>query len=475
MSSTGQRTVRQTTGNFAAAVARSPVARATIATTPIGGRGNQNPNPPGGGGGPPGGGPPGGGGGGNPPNPPPAPPAPQPAPVFALSPARVNPNAFIDYSPSAGAKLFSKVTASLEYMFDVEERSVQTFIETLINRAVMAGWDDGTGNIIMFDNRNLLTAHGTLTLEEIQTEAATYVNQATRRAQNSYQMYICIMASLTEDGRAKILTEAEHYTVNGIYSGPLLFKVLMTKATTDTRATVSYIRLSLAELDTYMATVNSDIEKFNMYVRQKMMDLNYRGEESNDLYVNLFKGYMACSDSVFRNYIQRIKDRYDEGEDMTIDNILTKGLTKYQELTQDKSWNRPSEEQQQLTALTASFEALKDKNLQLAKGLTRSSDSKYVNSSKKKGQKGSNERKKTSKKKKKLKDERDYASKKVPPKQHEGKQKVRDGKTYYWCDEHLAWCLHKPEECKLKEEREKSDGNSAQTALSKALEVILEE
>ena len=473
MSTTGQRTTaRQTTGTFADAT-RSPVARATVATTPRGVRGNQNPNPPGGGGGPPGGGPPG-GGGGNPPVPPPAPPVPQPAPVFALSPARVNPNAFIDYSTSAGAKLFSKVTAPLEYMFDVEERSVQTFIETLINRAVMAGWDDGTGDILTIDNRNLLTANGTLTLEEIETEATTYVDQATRKAQNSYQMYVCIMASLTEDGRAKILTEADHYTVNGIYSGPLLFKVLMTKATTDTRATVSFIRLSLAELDTYMATVNSDIQKFNMYVRQKLMDLNYRGEVSNDLFVNLFKGYMACSDAVFRNYIQRLKDRYDEGEDMTVDFVLTKGLTKYQELKQDKTWNQPSEEKQQLTALTASFEALKDKNLQLAKSLIQKPSPQKPFSSKKKSTKGAKEFKKGARKKK-LKDEKDYAWKKIPPKAGESKQKSRDGKVYYWCEEHMAWCLHKPEECKLRQAREKSDGDSAQTALSKALEVILEE
>ena len=53
-------------------------------------------------------------------------------------------------------------------------------------------------------------------------------------------------------------------------------------------------------------------------------------------------------------------------------------------------------------------------------------------------------------KKKKLKDEKDYAWKKVPPKPNESKQKVRDEKTYYWCEEHMAWCFHKPEECKLK-------------------------
>jgi hypothetical protein len=32
------------------------------------------------------------------------------------------------------------------------------------------------------------------------------------------------------------------------------------------------------------------------------------------------------------------------------------------------------------------------------------------------------------------------------------------GKTYYWCTNHQLWCLHKPSECKLKEEDTKKDG-----------------
>jgi len=75
------------------------------------------------------------------------------APIFALSAARVNPNNFIDYSTSAGQKLFSKVTTYLEYTFDVEEESIQTFIETLSNRAVMAGWNSGASSILTISQK----------------------------------------------------------------------------------------------------------------------------------------------------------------------------------------------------------------------------------------------------------------------------------------------------------------------------------
>jgi len=117
------------------------------------------------------------------------------APIFALSPARLNPDEFIDYSTSAGQKLFSKVTTYLEYTFDVEEESIQTFIETLSNRAVMAGWNSGVTNILTISQKNLLSQHGTITLQEVRDDALTYVQEHNRKAQNSYQMYVCIMAS----------------------------------------------------------------------------------------------------------------------------------------------------------------------------------------------------------------------------------------------------------------------------------------
>jgi len=391
---------------------------------------------------------------------------------FALSPARLNPDDFIDYSTSAGQKLFSKVTTYLEYTFDVEEESIQTFIETLSNRAVMAGWNSRITNILTVAQKNLLSQHGTISLQEVRDDALTYVQQHNRKAQNSYQMYVCIMASLSDAGRAKILTEGDNYTVNGIYSGPLLFKVLMIKASTDTRATVTFIRLSLTELDTYMVSVASDIEKFNQYVRQKQQDLLYRGENTQDLYANLFKGYLACSDSNFTSYIQRIIDRYNEGENMTIDEILSKGLTKFMELKQAGTWNRPSADQEKIMALTASFEALKDKKLKLANHLTTHSKPK------RKPDKKSNKQNFKSKPKSKIKDERDYAWKKVPPGKDDPKSKTRDGKTYHWCEDHMAWTPHTHEQCKLRLQRDKDSKSSSSDIsqeVSKALQVILEE
>ena len=59
--------------------------------------------------------------------------------------------------------------------------------------------------------------------------------------------------------------------------------------------------------------------------------------------------------------------------------------------------------------------------------------------------------------------------KKVPPKEGEPKTKQKNGKTYYWCEDHQLWCLHKPEDCTLKQQREKdSDDNNKENQANNA-------
>ena len=88
-------------------------------------------------------------------------------------------------------------------------------------------------------------------------------------------------------------------------SGPLLLKVIISKAHVDSRATVSHIRHSLTVLDAKMIELDSDIQAFNQHVKAQIQSLATRGETSNDLLVNLFKGYKAANDVKFADFICR--------------------------------------------------------------------------------------------------------------------------------------------------------------------------
>jgi hypothetical protein len=155
----------------------------------------------------------------------------------------------------------------------VESSQIYQFIEFLRDRAVSLWWLAGQGNIIDIPDsggtsRNLIKQYGQLSRQNVQEHVAGNFGQSNlQRSQNAQQMYYCIMASLTESGKNKIISEAEQHTVNNQFSGPDLFKLLMNKAIIDTRATSTKLLSNSMNLDDYMSTCNSNIELFNQHAK----------------------------------------------------------------------------------------------------------------------------------------------------------------------------------------------------------------
>jgi hypothetical protein len=385
-------------------------------------------------------------------------PPPQAPVAFAKSPGQANPDQPIDYSTTAGQKQWQEATAPLSIKFKVEDKQVNQFNEILMERAEKQGWATGNSSILTINvdgnDYNLIREYGRIPMETLRNTVTGYVNNQTRQSQNDYQMFHCIMNSLTEEGRLKILTEQDKYHIGAANdrtpSGPLLFKLLMQKAIIDTRATSSLLRENLSSLDTYMATIKSNIEEFNEYVKQNYEGLLARGERCDDIMINLFKGYMAASDSEFVRYIKTKKDAYDDGGDLTSDALMTLALNKYEMLKKQDAWNAKSIEQEQIVALSAELQKIKDANLKLAKSIKDKKSSKG-----KKDDKGGSGKSGGFKKGKRAIDK--YAWKKEPPKEGQPKTKEVKGRTYHWCEEHMAWVAHLPEKCEVKLERERQE------------------
>jgi hypothetical protein len=69
-------------------------------------------------------------------------------------------------------------------------------------------------------------------------------------------------------------------------------------------------------------TVDSNISKFNQYVKLLVQSLTARNQKTSDLLINLFKGYGAVSDKVFRTWLMRKQDNHEEGEELTPDELM---------------------------------------------------------------------------------------------------------------------------------------------------------
>eukprot|EP00978_Attheya_sp_CCMP212_P009439 scaffold22331_cov106-Attheya_sp.AAC.1 len=127
-------------------------------------------------------------------------------------------------------------------------------------------------------------------------------------------MYECLSKSLTVEDLNAILAEVDIYTMRGIPSGPLFPKVIIRSAYIDTRATTTArVRTSLSCLDTYILTIDCNIKVFNAYMHGLRNDLAARGETTNDLLFNLFKGYDTVVDLDFKDYTKQKKSSYEDG------------------------------------------------------------------------------------------------------------------------------------------------------------------
>ena len=216
----------------------------------------------------------------------------------------------------------------------------------------------------------------------------------------------------------------------------------------DTNATSTNIRTNLTKLDKYLPTIGHDITKFNTYVKILVEGLKSRGETTQDLLVNLFKGYLACSDKEFVRYITTKKDAHEEGVSINLDKLMTFADNKYKTLVQNETWNAPDANEEKILALQVEL-----KKLKAQKG-----------KSNKTNKQAPKKREKNPKVKVKNNRLPDFFGKK-PKKGDEMKPKTWKGKLWYFCGEETGgkcaglWRRHKPSKCEGKAAK-KAEGES---------------
>ena len=159
---------------------------------------------------------------------------------FALSPALVT-NEVIDYSTSVGQKLYNAAVESLQDPYDGSEDGLHIFLEQLKTRAECMGWMtilDVPPDLAQPDEViNIISDYGQLSLQQIRDHATTYVQQQVRAAQDSAQLYQCLMHTLTKEAHANITLLQQDYFIDNAASGVLLLKVIISEAHVDTNAT----------------------------------------------------------------------------------------------------------------------------------------------------------------------------------------------------------------------------------------------
>ncbi|KAI2496052.1 hypothetical protein MHU86_18473 [Fragilaria crotonensis] len=371
----------------------------------------------------------------------------EPPVIFALAPALAIDGA-LDYTRSDHAKIYKAgIRQVLDDLFNCEADNLFQFLKDVQDRADEMGWTGGILNITLNadepDEReeNLIENYGTLTLEQVVISELQYIEEEGRPAQDTYMLYKCLMASLTTDAKKKVSIWSSQYRIgeNNVCSGVALLKVIIRESHLDTNATTNQIRTKLSSLDQYITTIDSDIGRFNQYVKLLLQSLTARNQSTSDLLINLFKGYGAASDEVFRAWLGRKQDDHEEGEEMTPDELMLAAKNKYDSMVEKGTWNAPTAEEK-IVALEAKLETtVKNLNKKVSFELGKKTSGKKT-SDKSKNKKGHNKQK-------------GHPKTWSKPKQGDKKEVEHKGFTWYWCGKDTGgkcekWRAHKPNECK---------------------------
>jgi hypothetical protein len=181
----------------------------------------------------------------------------------------------------------------------------------------------------------------------------------------------------------------------------------------------------------------------------------------------LFAAYQVVPCFNFKTYINRMHEDYldDKLPTLTHESLMGMAKSKFNNLQKKGTWGAKSLDDDKIVAMTAAINELKGQ-LKLSPQLAATAE-KGNKKKKEKGQKNKNKIDKSDR----VKQKKDKAWKKVPPKDGEKHEKKHDKRTYYWCKHHMAWTMHSPKDCCLGKEQKGEKASSATFAAAAATAV----
>lgn len=382
-------------------------------------------------------------------------PAEAPDQEFLRTPLAKHSDGVIRFDSKAGSKYYEQATQSLfstNERFDVEPNRFQMFINLLHNRAKDLGMLKAGANAMVpvdVDNPageaiDSIAAYGSTTLAQVTAWETTFINTESRNSQNTKILYELIKNSLSVQGFQRVQVWKDQYTIGEHMSGGCFLKIVIRESHLDTNATISTLRLNLCNLDAYVRDNGTDIAAFNTYVQNQIDGLSARGETTDDLIVNLFKGYKEIKDENFSQYIRQIENGHEDGTSV-IDphSLMIRAVNFYKKQLLRKEWDQPSKHKLDVMALEAKIASLQKMQ-------------KQGGGSNKNQPKGKDVGDKSKSKASSSKPERPkWLSDHVKPKEESIKEPRKwNNAKWYWCGDETGgkcggkWRTHKPSECK---------------------------
>jgi hypothetical protein len=172
-------------------------------------------------------------------------------------------------------------------------------------------------------------------------------------------MIIYLKESLEDNFKLEVYKHAALYTITGNEVGELFLWQIIKLVNADTRATVWHIREQLTMLPRVVLKLNSDVKEINKWINNQMSALRSRGKDSEDLMINIFKGYAVVNDKQIVNYIADLRTQYEDGRiDMDADKLMIWGYQKFKNLGLSETLEAPAVDKADIVALKTQTEEI---------------------------------------------------------------------------------------------------------------------
>ncbi len=174
-------------------------------------------------------------------------------------------------------------------------------------------------------------------------------------------MSICLEKLLMADAQARLLTNQNKCTFDGVEYAPLMYKIIMHLATINSIATTQTLCNNLQLLGVYLATINGNINNVHNRFDKNYSQSIVKGATIDDPICILFKAYLVVTCHNFKMYIRHQHKDYLDGKltTFTHEALMTSAKCKFDWLKTKRPWGAKSPDDKKIVAMTAALSALK--------------------------------------------------------------------------------------------------------------------
>ena len=393
----------------------------------------------------------------------------QPSPAATVAPARSPSTLYFDVDPfqgninpgtTEGQKLYLKATAPLptSERIAVVQSKVRQFMDMIETDSNDFAWGQLVNLIPVSptEHKSLIYNYNEISLDKVKAQAhriwgncqATLATpfpfmrsvQPIDPSNNPVHKEIFflrvrsrmiakrIQGSITPESWKVLLQQKDHFSWlnehgNYDHDGPTMLKLLISVVNPNTRVGVRDLRSEIrnATLAKFGHNVKSMLESMN----GNYLQIIRKGQTHDNFEDDLFEALLTTKNLVFKNYIQRIQDEWEAGQDILPSELIATAIQKYNNMLLRGLWTQNETSESKLAALATRLKTVENN--------VRNSGS------------SSNTPSSSSGKKKYGIDEWRMVK--------NGSTKIVNGTTYWWCPHHKLdgkydglYMTHKPSE-----------------------------